>query len=228
VQHKTRYSGKAAVRIFSSLIMRPILDHSRSEHDQHGHRRDHLKHDADGCNPSQHREVSHHPVRSFGHQPSRFRQNAKGLASQRSTANDSEAPVRIRLSRNRQDRPRSRLRRKTSDMHRNEPSKADRRGSIPSPSGRGQPGQRCRGNQAYKHDVGRAGGKHQQLVDAVDWKVTRNSRDPAKSKYGEYDHDCRSRGPIEPGIDGQLGAMRSPAGPPVSPSLMSVIVSIPY
>src|SRR5438067_1818560 len=56
----------------------------------------------------------------------------KDLPSQRSTANDSEAPVRI-SSVDVTDKigPRSAFGRKTSDMHKNEPSKADRRGSIP-------------------------------------------------------------------------------------------------
>src|SRR6266446_1872779 len=56
----------------------------------------------------------------------------KDLPSQRSTANDSEAPMTI-ITVDVTDKigARSAFGRKTSVMHRNEPSKADNRGSIP-------------------------------------------------------------------------------------------------
>src|SRR6266487_4232710 len=54
------------------------------------------------------------------------------LPSQRSTANDSDAPIKMSAV-DAADKigPRSAFGRKTSVMHRNEPSKADIRGSIP-------------------------------------------------------------------------------------------------
>jgi len=49
-------------------------------------------------------------------------------------------------------------------------------------------------------------------MDAVHWKVTGNSRETDNSKCSEYNDDCRSRGPIRPGVDNQLSDPAFPGG----------------
>ena len=69
------------LRSFSSLIMRRYSSDRKDDDDQHGRRRNDLKHDADGCNSfADVKRMPHHPIRSFRHQPPRLRQDTEGLA----------------------------------------------------------------------------------------------------------------------------------------------------
>jgi hypothetical protein len=88
---------------------------------------------------------------------------------------------------------------------------------------RDQPGNSCRCNQAQEKDVSNTGREHEQLMDAVQRKQSRNYRNANHDKRGKNNNDRRSRGPIEPTIDSQLN---SPWDPSVSSSLIFVIVSI--